>query len=59
MEFWLSVCCWMFIIVLSSNPNVDNVHRRSSVSLLYSIGCLLNDMYVFEFFLSLHHLVAN
>ena len=41
----------MFIIVLSSSP-IDNVHRPSSVAFLFFIGCLLNDMYVFEIFYS-------
>ena len=55
----ISVCCLIFIIVLSSNPIINEFHRPSSVALLYYIGCLLNDVYVFESFLSLHHLVAN
>ena len=49
----------LFIIVLSSSSIIKNVHRPSRVALLYFIGCLWNDMYVFESFLSLHHLLAN
>ena len=49
----------LFIIVLSSSSIIKNVHRPSRVALLYFIGCLWNDMFVFESFLSLHHLLAN
>ena len=49
----------LFIIVLSSSSIIKNVHRPSKVALFYFIGCLWNDMYVFESFLSLHHLLAN
>ena len=42
----------LFIIVLSSSSIIKNVHRPSRVALLYFIGCLWNDMYVFESFLS-------
>ena len=53
-------CCYLiFIFVFSSIPVINNLHRPSSVALLYFIGCLLNDVYVFESFLSLHDLVAN
>ena len=55
-----NVCCLIFIIVVSSSPIISNFHRPSSVALSYFIGCLLNDVYIFEsFHLSLHHLVAN
>ena len=54
-----NVCCLIFSIVLSSNHIINNVHRPSRVALLYSIGCLWNNLYVFESFLSLHHLEAN
>ena len=54
-----NVCFLIFIIVLSSSPNINNFHRPSSVALSYFIGCFLNDVYVFESFLYLHHLVAN
>ena len=54
-----NVCDLIFIIVLSISPIFNNFYRPSSVALLYFIGCLLNDVYVFESFLSLHHLVAN
>ena len=40
----------LFIIVCSNSPIINNVHRPSSVALLYSIGCLLNDMYIFKVF---------
>ena len=49
----------LFIIVLSSSSIIKNLHRPSRVALLYLIGCLWNDMYVFGSFLSLHHLLAN
>ena len=54
-----NVFCFIFIFVLSSSHIINNVHRPSRVALFYSIGCLWNDMYVFESFLSVHHLVAN
>ena len=54
-----NICCLIFIIVLSSSPVINNVNRPSMVTLLYSIGCIWSDMYGFESFLSLHHLVAN
>ena len=54
-----NVCCLIFIFVLSSSPNIINFHRPSVVALTYCVGCLLDDVYVFESFLSLHHLVAN
>ena len=38
---------------------INNVHRLSRVAFLHSIGCLLNDMYVFESVPSFHLLVAN
>ena len=50
---------FFLFIVLSSSPIINNVHQPSRVALLFFIGCLWNDMYVFESFLSLHHLVAN
>ena len=46
------------MIVFSSSP-ISNFHRPSKVALFYSISGLLNDMYVFDSFLSLPHLVAN
>ena len=49
----------MFLIVFSGSPIINNVHWPPGMALLYSIGCLLNDMYVFESFLPLHFLVAN
>ena len=54
-----NVCCLIFIIAFSSSPIIKTFYRPSSQTLLYSIGCLFNDMYVFESFLSLRHLVAN
>ena len=45
-----NICCLIFIIVLTSSPIINNFHLAYSVALLYSIGCLLNDMYVFESF---------
>ena len=53
-----NVCCLIFFIVFSS-LFINNFHRPSSVALFYFIGCLLIEMYVFESFLSLHHLFAN
>ena len=47
-----------FIFVFPSTPLINNFHQPSSVA-SYFIGCLLDDLYVFESFLSLHHLVAN
>ena len=38
---------------------INNFLWPFSVALLYFIGCLLNDVYVIESFLSLHHLVAS
>ena len=35
-------------IVFFSSSIIKNFHWPSSVALLYSIGCLLNDMYVFD-----------
>ena len=52
------VCFFIFIFVLTSCPIINKFHRNSSVLVLYSIGCLMNVMYVFEVFLSLH-LAAN
>ena len=52
------VCCLDFLIVLSSSP-INNFRWHSSVALSHFIGCLYNDVYDFECFLSLHHLVAN
>ena len=46
------VCCLVFIIVLSSSPIINNFLWPFSVALLYLIGCLLNDVYVIESFLS-------
>ena len=54
-----NVCCLIFFIVLSSCSINNNVYWPSRVALLFSIGCLLNDMYAVEGFLTLHHLVAN
>ena len=45
-----NVCCLIFIIVLSSSPIITNFHRPSSKALSYFIGCILNDVYVFESF---------
>ena len=45
-----NVCCLVEIIVLSNSLIVNNFLRPFSVALLYSIGCLLNDMYYFESF---------
>ena len=38
---------------------MNNFHWPSSMAFLYSEDVFLDDMYVFESFLSLHHLVAN
>ena len=45
-----NVRCLIFIIFLTSNPIINKIHRPSSEALLYSICCLLNDMYVCESF---------
>ena len=50
---------FVFIFVPSSSPIIKYFHEPSSVAFSYCIGCLLNDVYVFESCLSLHHLVAN
>ena len=53
-----NVCCLGFIFVLTCSPVIINFYRPSSVALLNSVGCFLNDVYVFESFLSVPHLVA-
>ena len=45
-----------FFIVFSSSPLNQKFHRPSNVSLFYSINGLLKDTYVFDCFLSRHHL---
>ena len=55
----INVCSIIFIIVISSSPINNKFYRPFSVALLYSNYGLLSDMYVFETFLSVHHLVAN
>ena len=52
------IVIWLFYC-LSSSPYNKKFYWPSSVALLYSISVLLNDMYVIENFLSVHHLVAN
>ena len=54
-----NVCYLILIMVFSSTPIHKNFDRQSNVAFFYSINELLNDMYVFESFLSLHFLVAN
>ena len=48
-----------FLSFFSSSPISNKLHRPSIMALLYSIGGLLNDVYIFESFLSPHLLVAN
>ena len=50
---------FVLIFIFSSSPIINNFHRPRGVALSYFIGCLLNDVYVFESFLSFHLLVAN
>ena len=54
-----NVFCLILIIVLSSSPIINDARRFSRVAFLYSIGCLWNNMKVFETFLSPHRLLAN
>ena len=47
-----NVCYLIFIFVFSSGPLINNFHRPANVALYCFIGCLFNDVYVFECFLS-------
>ena len=59
-EFWSETMFEVgFFFVFPSKLITNNFHWPSGIALFYSIGCLLNDMYVFESFLSLHRLVNN